>query len=811
MNKKFAGFTPEQIGRIVPETQGMQSDEIAKFLGANPAASARIGMATAKAEAMLNGEDTVGFARGGYGLRGAGRRVAQSFAKKYSTKPKNAATNVNKLNQVAINKPEKLVTTQDVYQIGGPKSSELISESAITTPKDVGRIGTATAATAADTAIPTAPDVATYEAGTAQQDVEASLAGMEAAKAEGLTQEAVAAQGQVSAESLADTDLQVAEDRVQQVEARTREVSEQELVEAKGKDLQAIQAEVAQSDALVQAVAEQGVVQPNEIPEAATIAEGDMAQAQAITAKGLAPDAVAVAAKLDKFSVDEGTLAQFKEGQVEAQETVQGQLASLMRDFDDGTPAWAAGAIRAANAAMASRGLGGSSMAGAAVLQAAMESALPIAKSDADTFSRMKLDNLNRQQQISLANAAAQQGVELANFNAEQQAALQNSANAFSLQQTNLSNMQQTMIANAQIKSALQGQNLSNQQQANLATAARFAEQANINLNNRQQTALTNSQNNLQVNLANLNAKQQAYITNANLAAALQGKVLDNEQQAAIMNAAKFSEAANITFNAEQQAQLHNSSLMQSIGLAELNAKQASVLQNAATYAAMDQANLNNRQQAMVQNAKAFLELDLANLNNEQQTAIFKQQQISQTILSDQAAENAAKQFNATSENQSNQFFADLATSVAMNNQVQRNTMARFNAGEKNAIETMLFQEQNRREEFNAQASLEIAQANTAWAQKIATTDNATLNQAARDAAIAANEFTMTGYNNVVQNMRDAVDYAWRSSENARERENRLLLQEMSEEAAAARAAGAGAGKIVNTLLEGYMDYRFNR
>lgn len=808
MANKFAGFTPEQIGRIVPETQGMQSDEIAKFLGANPAAASRIGMATAKAEQMLNGDiPTQGYARGGIPFSGP---IFAALRKK-AAKTSSNVTNVRKLNEAAINTPEKMVTTQDVYQIGGPQANELISKKAITTPKNVGRIGTATATTARDVAAPTTPDTVTYDAVSATPDVQQSLQGMQAAQLEGLTQEAQAAQGQVSQEALAAEDVQMDADRIQQVQAQERAVTQDELVEAKGKNLEAIQTQVAQSDALVQAVAEQGVVQPNEIPVAATIAESDMAQAEAITAKGLAPDAVAVAAKLDKFSVDEGTLAEFKEGKVEAQETVQGQLTALMRDFDDGTPAWAAGAIRAANAAMASRGLGGSSMAGSAVLQAAMESAIPIAKSDADTFARMKLDNLSRQQQISLANAAAQQGVELANFNAEQQAALQNSQNAFSLQTQNLSNMQQAVIANAQIKASLQGQNLSNQQQVNIATAARYAEQANINLNNRQQTALVNSQNNLQTNLANLDAKQQAYVTNANLAAALQGKVLDNEQQTAILNAAKFSEASNITFNAEQQAQLHNSSLMQTIGLAEMNAQQAAVLQNAATFAAMDQANLNNRQQAMVQNAKAFLELDMANLNNEQQTAMLKQQQITQALLSDQAAENAARQFNATSENQTNQFFADLSTSVAMSNQVQRNTMARFNAGEKNAIETMLFQEQNRREEFNATAALEIEQANTRWAQEITTRDNATLNQAARDAAIAANEFTMTGYNNEVQGMRDMIDYAWRSSENARDRENRLLLQNMTNEAAAARSAGQGMGTLVNTALNAYLNYKFKK
>jgi hypothetical protein len=54
------------------------------------------------------------------------------------------------------------------------------------------------------------------------------------------------------------------------------------------------------------------------------------------------------------------------------------------------TPAWAAGAMRAATAQMAARGLGASSMAGQAIVQAAMESALPIAMADAQTQHNLK-------------------------------------------------------------------------------------------------------------------------------------------------------------------------------------------------------------------------------------------------------------------------------------------------------------------------------------------------------------------------------------------------------------------------------------
>ena len=49
-----------------------------------------------------------------------------------------------------------------------------------------------------------------------------------------------------------------------------------------------------------------------------------------------------------------------------------------------------------------------------------------------------------------------------------------------------------------------------------------------------------------------------------------------------------------------------------------------------------------------IQNAQAFLSMDMANLSNAQQATILKSQQSQQRLLSNQAAQNAAAQFNAT-------------------------------------------------------------------------------------------------------------------------------------------------------------------
>ena len=681
--------------------------------------------------------------------------------------------------------PTKLVTTAEVGDID-TKGTEISSKAGQLT----GKTPTAILETAkATTAAAVKPQKAeTYKADMVASDAAKALKGVTAAEGEVDKQAQVkAAQGTLSPEAMAEaTTFDPA--YIQTVEAGKLNVTPEQLVTAAGQDQIAPSAKIAKSTGIDPAVAVKGTVSEEELPDAAQIDESNIAQAEAVTSDGLLREnATAVAARLDSFNVDSGTLAAAAQGDITAKDTVQGQLAELMKQFNDGTPNWAAGAIRSANAAMIARGLGSSSMAGAAILQAAMESAIPIAAQDAQTFAAMNMSNVDRRQQVALANAAAAQGLALANLSNEQQAALQNSANAFALQAQDLSNMQQAVIASAQIKSALQGQNLSNQQQSNLAIAARFAESANMNLNNAQQTALQNNSNNLTIDMANLSNKQQSYIINAQLEASLQGKIIDNQQQAAIANAARYAEAANLTFSAEEQAKLHNSELMKTIGLAELNASQAATLQNAAQMAAMDMANLDNRQQAAVQNAKAFLEMDMANLNNDQQTTLFKAQAQQQALLSDQAALNAAMQFNASSENQTKQFFANLTSQMSQFNASQVNAMKQFNAGQENAMSQFNASMKNQRDQFNATNSLVVAQANAQWRQTVATTEFAAQHEANLEAAKSANALTESALDQLWQRERDLMSYAWKSSESEMDRALSIILADKNLEAVRAQ------------------------
>jgi hypothetical protein len=209
----------------------------------------------------------------------------------------------------------------------------------------------------------------------------------------------------------------------------------------------------------------------------------------------------------------------------------------------------------------------------------------------------------------------------------------------------------------------------------------------------------------------------------------------------------------------------------------------------ASSIANLEQQNLSNQQQAAVSNAKAFLDMDMTNLNNNQQMEMFKSQQIVQSLFTDQAADNAAKQFNAASETQTKQFMANLQQQVQQFNATQLNTTDQFNSGVTNAAQQFNAQVENQRQQFNAQNALVIAQANAQWRQNVATYNSQAQNQANMQQAQAANAFTQGTIDQIWQRERDLMDYAYKGSEASKTRALDIILADKKyDEYAQARA-----------------------
>lgn len=203
------------------------------------------------------------------------------------------------------------------------------------------------------------------------------------------------------------------------------------------------------------------------------------------------------------------------------------------------------------------------------------------------------------------------------------------------------------------------------------------------------------------------------------------------------------------------------------------------------------------------QDAATNAQFEMQNLNNEQQTLIFKTQARINSLLSDQAQENAARQFNASSKNQTDQFFAGLQESVSRFNADQINAIRQFNAGQTNAVEQFNSQMQAQRDQFNAQNSLVIAQANAQWRQTIATANTVAQNEANMQNAKAATEMSQLAMDALWQRERDMMAFAFQASENSLDRQVQLMLGDKQAGVAYAQLKAeekAGIGAVIGSI-----------
>ena len=210
--------------------------------------------------------------------------------------------------------------------------------------------------------------------------------------------------------------------------------------------------------------------------------------------------------------------------------------------------------------------------------------------------------------------------------------------------------------------------------------------------------------------------------------------------------------------------------------LANLNNRQAAVLQNALTYAAMDRANLDVRTQVAVQNAKSFLAIDLQNLTAEQKMAEIDYAGQLEVLTSNQAAENAASQFNAQSQNQIDEFFASLGAQIESTNKNRIAAQNQFNVNEANATREFVAGLNSAREQFDIQMATQIDQSNAIWRREINTANTA--NQNAENQINAANllNVTQSALNALWQRYRDEAGWAFKIGEDAEQRYHEIGL-----------------------------------
>ena len=213
--------------------------------------------------------------------------------------------------------------------------------------------------------------------------------------------------------------------------------------------------------------------------------------------------------------------------------------------------------------------------------------------------------------------------------------------------------------------------------------------------------------------------------------------------------------------------------------LTNLNNQNRAALQNAAVVAAMDRANLNARMQAAVANGQALLKVDIANLNARQRAAEIEYSTLNQALFKDAAEENARKQFNAKSELQVEQFFAELGVSVDNNNANRAAAIEQFNISEQNAMAQYNLTLQDTRERFNSNMQFAVDQSNAVWRRELNTFETAQQNETNRFNVQLQFNADQNDLNNHWQLYRDKASWNFQKAENKQQRMHELGMLAM--------------------------------
>jgi hypothetical protein len=570
----------------------------------------------------------------------------------------------------------------EAVQVGiDPETGRPIPEQKVTTMEEPTEV---TAAQAAQVAPET---ITTGDVTTAQTPQEIQAAQMEAAMVQP-DAEVEAAEGMISDEAIAQA---AGVERVAPIEAAEVDIPEGALTERVIGTL----SEGAKSNAAINAGSSLArITRAKKQLANAGLGDADIAE--------LGNDPEALEARLADFSEEErGLIAGLPE-----EALVSNQLDTLLSGIEEGEiPTWARPAVSQVEQMLAQRGMSASTVGRDSLLNAIIQSAMPMAQANAQAIQ---------------ASVSQQRGIE--------------------------------------------------------------AQEAEANAARRQQTALTNANNVFQMDMAQ--------------------------------------------FSSDQQIALSNSKFLQTVGLTEASNEQQSVVQDALLMSQANLAEADFYQKTQIQNAQSFLQMDLTNLNNQQQANVLKAQQNQQRLLSNQAAQNAASQFNAASENQTQQFMSNLQAQMNQYNASQMNAMEQFNATQANAaaardaqrqtdlikfnaqlvaqVDQFNSQQDFARNQWNAQNAAAVEASNVQWRRQANTVNTAAQNQINMQNAQNAFGLSMQSQSFLWQELRDQADFDFRASENEENRKAQIVATAIANEGKAGEKYDDYLTNLVSSLSSSY-------
>ena len=322
---------------------------------------------------------------------------------------------------------------------------------------------------------------------------------------------------------------------------------------------------------------------------------------------------------------------------------------------------------------------------------------------------------------------------------------------------------------------------------------------------------------------ANAEALQASIGQQKSIDASIALKEAEFRQDAAMQKAQAVFSLDMAQFDEARTREIANSKFFQTIGLTEASYDQERYVQDAVLLSQENLAQADIDQKRAIQHAQAFLSMDMANLTNEQAARILEANLEQERLISNQAATNASRQFNATSKSQTDQFMASLESEISRFNSNQTNLQNQFNATQTNLVDAQNADRTADINKFNAQLSTQIQefnsqqefdrnqwnlanaaavkQSNTAWRRQLNVANTAAQN--AVNMQNAQNAFNMSAQAQAFawQEIRDQADYDFRSFENERTRVSQLVSTAISSDPERYGYLSDNVSKLVNTLI----------
>ena len=581
MAKKFAGFKPETLQNKILPALGYSGPtdqaSINKFLAANPAAAAKMGKYTMAARQMVEGKpvnmaiggtlrDRVNMAKDGkitlsQAIRGGSSPGDSRSANTVAT---NQVTSANTGGDVTENKDTSATTKPEGKRVSGRDMTEKIlldPKAAVSRPTVVGAETTGNLMDSADTKM--------FVGDQTDADKVATTKGVAAT-------DIVAPETIETKEGVAQTSQEAVTKAGEDFTGAVGQVSDEATYDATTVD--------PTQSAVLGLQTREGTAAQVDAPDALQVGEGELIEGSTVDQKQL-----------------EETLAKSQAA------SVRDELSSLMKDFEGGdTPAWAAGSMRRANAMLAARGLGASSAAGMAVIQATMEAALPIAQMDA----------ANKQQ---MAMAKAEQrakflGIE---FDQEFQAKVKNAARISEVANINFTAEQTIALENARLTSTMDIANLNARSAKTVADTAALASLERANLSAINQAAADNAEAFLQMDFKNLDNEQEAErirfqaTANAIISDTAEKNAMEQLNVKEANDATQFIESLAIEVartNMEQHNAMERFNAGEENAMAQFNEQEKRAREefNAEQYRLIEQSNAKFKQQVATDEAAAL-------------------------------------------------------------------------------------------------------------------------------------------------------------------------------------------------------------